>query len=106
MGFQKGNNYGVHNGAPVKSQGPDLSHDEEYIPSIGFERLCAAVVAQAAKDKAWWFFESEAIKLYLTERVDPLALEVQIKENYKVYGRWSAVDTEAGYWNKKEVPIQ
>lgn len=106
MGFQKGNKFGVHEGAPVKSQGPDISHDEEYIPSVGFERLCAAVVAQAAKDKAWWFFESEAIKLYLTERVDPLALEVQIKENYKVYGRWSAVDTEAGYWNKKEVPIQ
>lgn len=105
MGFAKGNKLGVHNGAPVKSQGPDLSHDEEYIPSVGFERLCAAVVAQAAKDKAWWFFESEAIKLYLTERVDPLALERQIKENYEVYGRWSAVDTEAGYWNKRDEKI-
>lgn len=106
MGFAKGNKLGVHEGAPVKSQGPDISHDEEYIPSVGFERLCATVVAQAAKDKAWWFFESEGIKLYLTERVDPLALERQIKENYEVYGRWSAVDTVAGYWNKKEVPIQ
>lgn len=105
MGFQKENKFGVHKGAPVKSQGPDLSHDEEYIPSVGFERLCAAVVAQAAKDKAWWFFESEAIKLYLSERVDPLALEIQIKENYEVYGRWSAVDTEAGYWNKRDEKI-
>ena len=102
MGFAKGNKLGVHKGAPIKSHGPNISNDEVYIPRIGFERLCAAVVAQAAKDKAWWFFESEAIKLYLTERVDPLALEVQIKENYNVYGRWSAVDTEAGYWNKKE----
>ena len=91
--------------ARAKSEGPELTW-EDVVPRIGFERLCAAVVAQAAKDKAWWFFESEAIKLYLTERVDPLALERQIKENYKIYGRWSAVDTEAGYWNKKEVPIQ
>ena len=106
MGFAKGNKLGVHKGVPIKSHGPNISYDEEYIPRIGFERLCAAVVAQAAKDKAWWFFESEAIKLYLTERVDPLALEVQIKDNYKLYGRWSAIDTTAEYWNKKEVPIQ
>ena len=87
--------------ARAKSEGPELTW-EDVVPRVGFERLCAAVVAQAAKDKAWWFFESEAIKLYLTERVDPLALEIQIKENYKVYGRWSAVDTEAGYWNKRD----
>ena len=102
MGFQKGNKFGVHEGAPVKSQGPDLSCDKYYIPRVGFERLCAAVVAQAAKDKAWWFFESEGIKLYLSEDIDPRALMWNIKENYKIYGRWSAVDTEAGYWNKKE----
>lgn len=88
--------------ARIKSQGPELDWDSEVIHRYGFERLCAAVVAQAAKDKAWWFFESEAIKLYLTERVDPIAIMEQIKKNYKVYGRWSAVDTEAGYWNKKE----
>ena len=98
--FKPGNKLGVTSGggAPVKSQGPDLSHDEEYIPSVGFERLCAAVVAQAAKDKAWWFFESEAIKLYLSDRVDPRALMWQIKENYKMYGRWSATDTKAESW--------
>ena len=92
--------------ARMKSQGPEIDWESRVVYKYGFERLCAAVVAQAAKDKAWWFFESESIKLYLSERIDPLALEIQIKENYKVYGRWSAVDTEAGYWNKKEVPIQ
>lgn len=91
--------------ARAKSQGPELTW-EDVVPRIGFEQLCAAVVAQAAKDKAWWFFESEAIKLYLSERVDPLALMIQIQENYKVYGRWSAVDTTTEYWNKKEVPRQ
>ena len=89
-------------GRNAKTDGPELDWDSEVIHRYGFERLCAAVVAQAAKDKAWWFFESEGIKLYLSEDIDPLALEVQIKENYNVYGRWSAVDTEAGYWNKKE----
>ena len=102
MAFTKGNKLGVHNGAPVKSQGPDILFDMDYIPRIGFERLCAAVVAQAAKDRAWWFFESEAIKLYLSEGIDPRALMYQIKDNYKVYGRWSAMDTTTGYWNKKE----
>lgn len=102
MGFAKGNKLGVHKGAPIKSHGPDICLDMDYVSREGFERLCAAVVAQAAKDKAWWFFESPAIRLYLTDRVDPWALMYQIKENYKVYGRWSAVDTEAGYWNKKE----
>lgn len=87
--------------ARAKSEGPELTW-EDVVPRVGFERLCAAVVAQAAKDKAWWFFESEAIKLYLTERVDPIAIMEQIKENYKIYGKWSAVDTTAEYWNKKE----
>ena len=99
--FQLGNKFGVHNGAPVKSQGPDLE-ETGYIHKYGFERLCSAVIVQAAKDKAWWFFESEAIKLYLSDRVDPLALMWQIKENYKVYGRWSAVDTKAKGWYSKE----
>lgn len=99
--FKPGNKLGVHKGAPVKSQGPDIVYDADYIPSVGFERLCSAVVAQAAKDKAWWFFESEAIKLYLSERIDPLALERQIKSNYEVYGRWSAVDTKAKSWYGK-----
>lgn len=89
-------------GRKEKTEGPELDWDSEVVHRYGFERLCAAVVAQAAKDRAWWFFESEVIKLYLTERVDPLALERQIKENYEVYGRWSAVDTTAEYWNKKE----
>ena len=96
--FQKGHKLGVHNGAPVKSQGPDIVFDMDYVPSVGFERLCSAVVAQAAKDKAWWFFESEAIKLYLSERVDPIAIMKQIKMNYEVYGRWSATDTKADAW--------
>lgn len=98
--FQKGNKYGVTSGggAPVKSQGPDICYDMDYIPSVGFERLCSAVVAQAAKDKAWWFFESEAIKLYLSERVDPIAIMKQIKSNYAMYGRWSATDTKADAW--------
>ena len=89
-------------GRNAKTDGPELDWDSEVIYRYGFERLCAAVVAQAAKDKAWWFFESSAIRLYLTERVDPIAIMEQIKENYKVYGRWSAVDTTAEYWNKKE----
>lgn len=96
--FKPGNKLGVHNGAPVKSQGPDIVFDMDYVSREGFERLCSAVVAQAAKDKAWWFFESEAIKLYLSERVDPWALMWQIKENYEVYGRWSAMDTKADSW--------
>lgn len=107
MGFQKGNRYrfkpgnryGVTSGggAPVKSQGPELE-ETRYIHKYGFERLCSAVIVQAAKDKAWWFFESEAIKLYLSEMVDPLALERQIKSNYAMYGRWSATDTKAESW--------
>ncbi len=96
--FQLGNKYGVHKGAPVKSQGPDICWDMDYVPRVGFERLCSAVVAQAAKDKAWWFFESEAIKLYLSESVDPIAIMKQIKSNYEVYGRWSATDTKAESW--------
>lgn len=100
--FKPGNKLGVHQGAPVKSQGPDILWDMDYVPSAGFERLCSAVVAQAAKDKAWWFFESEAIKLYLSERIDPIALMEQIKTNYKVYGRWSATDTKASGWYSKE----
>lgn len=96
--FKPGNKLGVHNGAPVKSQGPDILCDSDYVPRVGFERLCSAVVVQAAKDKAWWFFESEAIRLYLSERVDPIAIMEQIKENYKVYGRWSATDTKAESW--------
>lgn len=100
--FKPGNKLGVHNGAPVKSQGPDILFDMDYIPRVGFERLCSAVVAQAAKDKAWWFFESEAIKLYLSERVDPIAIMEQIKSNYEVYGRWSATDTKAKGWYNKE----
>ena len=104
MAFEKENRYGVTSdgGAPVKSQGPDISFDADYIPRVGFERLCSAVVAQAAKDRAWWFFESEAIKLYLSEGIDPRALMWQIKENYKVYGRWSATDTKASSWFGKE----
>lgn len=104
--FQKGNKYGVHNGAPVKSEGPDILYDADYIPRVGFERLCCAIVVQAAKDRAWWFFESEAIKLYLTSRIDPIALMTQIKENYKQFGRWSATDTKAESWigkTQKEV---
>ena len=106
MGFQKGNRYrfqlgnkfGVHKGAPVKSQGPNILCDSDYVHRVGFERLCSAVIVQAAKDKAWWFFESPAIKLYLSDRIDPLALERQIKENYAVYGHWSATDTKADSW--------
>lgn len=86
-------------GRKEKTEGPELELEKgEIIPRYGFERLCSAVVAQAAKDKAWWFFESEAIKLYLSERVDPRALMYQIKENYKIYGRWSATDTKADAW--------
>lgn len=87
--------------AYAKSQGPEIDWDSKVVYRYGFERLCSAVVAQAAKDKAWWFFESEVIKLYLSEMVDPLALERQIKENYKVYGRWSATDTKAESWYGK-----
>lgn len=100
--FKPGNKLGVHNGAPVKSQGPDILWDADYVPRVGFERLCSAVVAQAAKDKAWWFFESEAIKLYLSERIDPIAIMEQIKSNYEVYGRWSATDTKSKGWYNKE----
>lgn len=81
------------------TEGPEV---EEVIPRYGFERLCSAVVVQAAKDKAWWFFESPAIKLYLSDRVDPLTLLRQIQENYKLYGRWSAVDTKASPWSGRE----
>lgn len=84
-----------------KTEGLELE-EVMYINKNGFERLLSAVVVQAAKDKAWWFFESEIIKLYLSDRVDPLVLERQIKENYKVYGRWSATDTKADNWYGKE----
>lgn len=87
--------------ARIKSQGPELE-EVRYVYKYGFERLCSAVVAQAAKDKAWWFFESEAIKLYLSEKIDPKDLMRQIKENYAVYGRWSAMDTKASGWYNKE----
>ena len=81
------------------SKGPEIDWDSNAVYKYGFERLCSAVVAQAAKDKAWWFFESPAIKLYLSDRIDPLALMWQIKDNYKKFGRWSAVDTKASPWS-------
>lgn len=92
-------------GRKEKEQGPELDWGSEVIYKYGFERLCSAVVAQAAKDKAWWFFESEAIKLYLSEKIDPLDLMYQIKENYKVYGRWSAIDTNGKHWIGREEDI-
>lgn len=81
------------------SEGPELDWDSKVVYKYGFERLCSAVVAQAAKDKAWWFFESPAIRVYLSDRIDPLALERQIKSNYNKFGRWSAVDTKASPWS-------
>lgn len=90
--------------ARIKSQGPELEQTK-FIYKYGFERLCSAVVAQAAKDKAWWFFESPAIKLYLSDGIDPLALERQIKSNYELYGRWSAIDTRAEHWTGREEDI-
>lgn len=93
-------------GRREKTVGPELElKKSEMIPKYGFERLCSAVVAQAAKDKAWWFFESEAIKLYLSDRVDPLNLMYQIKENYKLYGRWTAIDTRGKHWIGREEDI-
>lgn len=89
-------------GRKPRTEGPELNLGSKVVHKYGFERLCSAVVAQAAKDKAWWFFESEAIKLYLSEKVDPLALMWQIKENYNVYGRWSAIDTKAEHWTGRE----
>lgn len=86
-------------GRREKEQGPELDWESKVVYRYGFERLCSAIVAQAAKDKAWWFFESPAIKLYLSDRIDPLALERQIKDNYKNFGRWSAVDTRAVPWS-------
>lgn len=104
--FQLGNKFGVTSGggAPVKSQGPELE-ETRYIHKYGFERLCSAIIVQAAKDKAWWFFESPAIKLYLSDRIDPLALERQIKSNYEVYGRWSAIDTSGKHWIGREEDV-
>lgn len=92
-------------GRREKTVGPEIDWDSEVIYKYGFERLCSAVVAQAAKDKAWLFFESEAIKLYLSEKINPLDLMYQIKENYKVYGRWSAIDTRAEHWIGREEDI-
>lgn len=86
-------------GRKEKEQGPEIEWDSKVVYRYGFERLCSAVVAQAAKDQAWWFFESPAIKLYLSDRIDPIALERQIKDNYKNFGRWSAVDTRAVPWS-------
>lgn len=85
--------------ARMKSQGPEIEWDSKVVYRYGFERLCNAVVAQAAKDKAWWFFESPAIRVYLSDRIDPLSLERQIKSNYEKFGRWSAVDTKAVPWS-------
>ena len=92
-------------GRREKAEGPELDWDSEVIYKYGFERLCSAVVAQAAKDKAWWFFESEAIRLYLSEKIDPLELMYQIKDNYKRFGRWSAIDTNGKHWTGREEDI-
>lgn len=86
-------------GRTKASEGPELDLKSKTVYKYGFERLCSAVVAQAAKDKAWWFFESPAIRVYLSDRIDPLALERQIKSNYEKFGRWSAVDTKAVPWS-------
>jgi hypothetical protein len=86
-------------GRTKASQGPEIDWESRVVYKYGFERLCSAVVAQAAKDKAWWFFESPAIRVYLSDRIDPLALERQIKDNYNKFGRWSAVDTKAVPWS-------
>lgn len=82
--------------ARMKSQGPEIDWNSKVVYRYGFERLCSAVVA---KDKAWWFFESPAIRVYLSDRIDPLTLERQIKSNYEKFGRWSAVDTKAVPWS-------
>jgi len=86
-------------GRQTESEGPELDYESGMVYKYGFERLCSAVVAQAAKDKAWWFFESPAIRVYLSDRIDPIALMCQIKDNYKNFGRWSAVDTKASPWS-------
>ncbi len=92
-------------GRREKTEGPELDWESEVIYRYGFERLCSAVVAQAAKDKAWWFFKSEAIRLYLSDKVDPLDLMYQIKDNYKKFGRWSAIDTNGKHWIGREEDI-
>ncbi len=86
-------------GRTKASEGPELDFESKVVYRYGFERLCSAVVAQAAKDRAWWFFESPAIRVYLSDRIDPIALMRQIKDNYKKFGRWSAVDTKAVPWS-------
>lgn len=92
-------------GRRAKEEGPELDWKTEVIYKYGFERLCSAVVAQAAKDKAWWFFESPVIRLYLSDNVDPLVLMYQIKDNYKRFGRWSAIDTSGKHWTGREEDI-
>ena len=55
----------------------------------GFKLLAAAVVKQAAKDKAESFFKSEQFKMFMPE-YDGTTMWNQIQENYSKTGKWCA----------------
>lgn len=87
--FPKGNKYGVTSGggpAP-KSEGPTLPKQDFYWKP-GWDMLCMAVIIQAAKDKAKYFFYSDYFNYFVTDRLNGPALWDQIQENYKKYGHW------------------
>ena len=86
--FPRGNSYGrLSHGPSPKSEGPDLPKTDKYWKK-GWEMLCMAVIIQAAKDKAKYFFYSDHFRCFVSDRVDGPALWNQIQENYKLYGHW------------------
>ena len=87
--FPKGNKYGVTSGGgpSPKSEGPDLPEADNYWKQ-GWDMLCMAVIIQAAKDRAKYFFFSDHFKFFVSDRIDGPALWYQIQDNYKKHGHW------------------
>ena len=72
---------------PRGCEGPELP-ETDYYWKIGWDNLCMAVIIQAAKDKAGWFFLGEDFQYFTSGKIDGPALWKQIQENYETYGSW------------------
>lgn len=66
---------------------PDFSKTDFYW-KIGWDNLCMAVIVQAAKDKAGYFFLGENFQYFTSGKIDGPTMWKQIQENYKLYGHW------------------
>lgn len=66
---------------------PKGQYEDRYW-KVGWDNLCMAVIIQAAKDKAGYFFLGDNFQYFTSGKIDGKALWKQIEENYKLYGTW------------------